>query len=328
MTSSGFWKEREEEFRRHANEENCSFAADWDSLTDTWTFRGVSVERSERIFTSLARKAAQGINSAPGADACKAWLDSLRRAEYGFEVRFRHTGAYNQQRREYMARSGEALPVVEGIVDTVALPDGSIETRTLVEAFTGTIEHIFETSADFCLELGSHAPADAAEEARSDAKGAVAPDANGEGAAPANTPARTSEGSPTGAAKSKCQADKWEDIEISFLSDERVQITMGTHIETRNYDEMGFASKQNGTPVLAWKTLRVMAEAGGVIRVASDSGKWAKVEKRVQEIRKVLRHQFGLTDDPLPYTKKTQRNPEEFGYRTKFKLGCRPSYES
>jgi hypothetical protein len=124
------------------------------------------------------------------------------------------------------------------------------------------------------------------------------------------------------------QAYKWEDIEISFLSDERVQITMGTQTETRNYEEMGFASKQNGTPVLAWSTLRMMAEAGGVIKVAADSRKWADVEKRMQEIRKVLRHRFDLTDDPLPYTKKTRRNPEEFGYRTKFKLGCRPSYKS
>jgi hypothetical protein len=70
-----------------------------------------------------------------------------------------------------------------------------------------------------------------------------------------------------------------------------------------------------------------MAEAGGVTMVASDSRKWAEVEKRMQEIRSVLRHQFGLTDDPVPYTKKTPRNPGEFGYRTKFKLSCGPSYQ-
>jgi hypothetical protein len=38
------------------------------------------------------------------------------------------------------------------------------------------------------------------------------------------------------------QADKWEDIEILFLSDHRVEITLGTQTETRNYEEMGFAS--------------------------------------------------------------------------------------
>jgi len=320
MSSSGFWKEREEEFRGHADVENRSFAADWDSSTDAWIFRGGSLERSERIFTSLARKAARGLSGASGVDGCKVWLDSLRLAEFGFEVRFRRGSAINQLRRDYMAQAGQAVPVVEGIVDTVTLPDGSVETRTLVEAFTGTIEHIFETSADFCLELGSHAPLEVKEEAQSEVKEAVAPGAKAGGAEQANMR------SPAGA-EPRCQASKWEDIEISFLSDERVQITIGTQIETRNYHEMGFASKQNGTPVRAWQVLRSMAETEGVVRVASDTGKWATVEKRMQEIRKVLRHLFGLTDDPLPYTKKTRRNPEEFGYRTKFKLGCRPSFK-
>lgn len=104
------------------------------------------------------------------ADAWKAWLDSLRQGECGFEVRFVHSGAYNQKRRDYMAESGEAIPVVQGNVETVALLDGSVETRTRVEGITGTIERIFETSADFCLELGSHAPPDATEEVQPDAK--------------------------------------------------------------------------------------------------------------------------------------------------------------
>jgi hypothetical protein len=325
MTGSRFWKEREEEFRRHVNDENRSLAADWNSITDAWTFRGGSVERSERIFESLARKAARGLKGTPGADACKSWLDSLRQGEYNFELRFRHGGAYNQKRREYLAQSGEAVPVVEGIVETVALLDGSVETRTRLEGITGTIERIFETSADFCLELGSHAPPDATDEAQPNA-GVMAPNASVESVAQLKTTAETPERSLIGGAKP--QAHKWEDIEISFLSDERVQITMGAQSETRNYAEMGFASKQNGTPVLAWTTLRTMAQAGGVIKIAADSGMWAVVEKRMQEIRKVLRRQFGLTDDPLPHIKKTRRNPEEFGYRTRFKLACRPSYKS
>jgi hypothetical protein len=130
-----------------------------------------------------------------------------------------------------------------------------------------------------------------------------------------------------GAPRPVLQADNWEDIEILFLSDERVQITLGTQTETRNYEEMGFASKQNGKPVLAWVALREMAERGGVTQVVGDREMWAAVEKRIQEIRKVLRHRFGLTDDPLPF-KKMQRGSKDFGYRAKFKVGCRPSYES
>jgi hypothetical protein len=132
MASSRFWKEREEEFRRHANDENNSLAADWYSITDSWTFRGGSVGRSERIFKSLARKAARGLKGNLAADACKSWLDALRHGEYGFELRFRHGGAYNQKRLDYLRQSGEAVPVVEGVVETVTLPDGSAETRTRV----------------------------------------------------------------------------------------------------------------------------------------------------------------------------------------------------
>ena len=158
--------------------------------------------------------------------------------------------------------------MVEGIADTVALPDGSVETRRLVEAFTGTIPHIFETSADFCLELSSHAPSETKEDAQSDAKGVMAPDASTTGTPPS---AKNPEGSLT----AMCQAGKWEDIEISFTSEERVQITMGAETETRNYEEMGFANKTK------------MAEGGGVISVAADGRTWAGVEKRMQQIRKV-----------------------------------------
>jgi len=181
MTSLRCCKEREEEFRRHANNENSSLAADWCSITDTWTFRGGSGERSERVFKSLARKAARGINGIPSADAWKAWLDSLRQEEFGFEVRFRHSSAYNQKRRDYVAQSVEAIQVVEGIVETVALLDGSLETRTRVEGITGTIERVFETSADFCLELGSHGPPDATEEVQPGAKAEAQTTVKGEG---------------------------------------------------------------------------------------------------------------------------------------------------
>jgi hypothetical protein len=114
---------------------------------------------------------------------------------------------------------------------------------------------------------------------------------------------------------------------IVFLSDERVQIWVGSRPETRNYAEMGFNNKKNGAPVLAWQTLRAIAESKGSISVASDNKNWAYVEKRIQEIRKALRRLFSLTDDPLPYVKKTQPGVE-FGYCAQFNIVCGPSYES
>ena len=123
------------------------------------------------------------------------------------------------------------------------------------------------------------------------------------------------------------QPRRWDEVVVVFLSDERIQITVGTQTETRNYAEMGFASKKNGMPIRAWDMLRRIAIEEGILKLASDSRKWAEVEKRVQEIRRIFRSLFGLTDDPLPYIKKTRRDPEDFGYHAQFKIGLGPSYK-
>jgi hypothetical protein len=114
----------------------------------------------------------------------------------------------------------------------------------------------------------------------------------------------------------------WQAIEISFLSDERVQIRNGTKTATYNYEELGFADRRNGKPDLAWMTLRVLAEERGIIRDAGKTGvPWRKVEKRMQEIRRVLRKHFGIDADPVPLIKDT-------GYRALFKIGCNPSFDT
>jgi hypothetical protein len=117
---------------------------------------------------------------------------------------------------------------------------------------------------------------------------------------------------------SDCHSVKWEDIQIIFLSDHRIQISTQSLNETLNYAEMGFIDDRNKTPNTAWKALRELAESGGRIRTGSN---WSKVEKRMQEIRKVFREQFGISDDPLPFVKGT-------GYRARFKISCAPSYQT
>jgi hypothetical protein len=57
----------------------------------------------------------------------------------------------------------------------------------------------------------------------------------------------------------------WENIEISFISDDRVQVKIGSQVETRNYAEMGFEDKRSGKPNHAWGVLRALARNGGVI---------------------------------------------------------------
>lgn len=123
------------------------------------------------------------------------------------------------------------------------------------------------------------------------------------------------------------QPQQWSELQITFLSDDRIEIRIGENTETRNCAEFGFA-RNNGRPKLAWETLRDMARRKGIVQIAADSRQWADTEKRIQEIRKVLRTKYGVADDPIPYRKKTRRNPADFGYHAQFKLRCHPSYDT
>jgi hypothetical protein len=114
----------------------------------------------------------------------------------------------------------------------------------------------------------------------------------------------------------------WDGVEIQFLSDERVQVRRGTTTQTFNYAEFGFEDSRNGKPNRAWLVLRILAELRGVIRQAAEAGQdWPKVEKRIREIRRVLRARFDISSDPIPFIEGT-------GYRATFKISCRPSYEA
>jgi hypothetical protein len=122
-------------------------------------------------------------------------------------------------------------------------------------------------------------------------------------------------------AKPDFLARQWEEVEIRFLSDERLQIIAGEHTETRNYAEFGFEDRRSKAPNLAWVTLRSLAEAGGTIRRPNNGQDWPSVEKRMQEIRRIFRNHFKIDDDPLPFI-------EGAGYRARFKISCAPSFNS
>jgi hypothetical protein len=118
------------------------------------------------------------------------------------------------------------------------------------------------------------------------------------------------------------EAATWDTIEISFLSDERVQIRSGAKSETRNSAEFGFEDRRSGKPNQAWETLRGLAEQGGIIRDTAKTGRtWPKVEKRMQEIRRVLRKHFGISADPIPFVAGT-------GYQALFKINVRRSFHT
>jgi hypothetical protein len=118
-------------------------------------------------------------------------------------------------------------------------------------------------------------------------------------------------------------AAKWQDIEIVFLSDHRVQIRVnGKQTEPANYAELGFADGRSENPNKAWGTLRSLAEQRGVLKDGRTVGEpWPKVEKRIQEIRAVLRELFGISADPVPFV-------EGAGYQAVFKIRCGPSFHT
>jgi hypothetical protein len=117
------------------------------------------------------------------------------------------------------------------------------------------------------------------------------------------------------------QARAWEEVEIRFLSDNRVQVTAGVQSEPLTYAEFGFEDGRSKTPILAWVTLRSLAEAGGTIQRTQNGPMGAKLEKRIEKIRTTLRKRFQLETDPVPFIKGV-------GYRAQFKINCGPSYNS
>jgi hypothetical protein len=120
------------------------------------------------------------------------------------------------------------------------------------------------------------------------------------------------------------RATNWKDVQIRFLSDTSVQV----YVEGRagpkcNFAELGFEDGRTHNPNKAWNVLKRLAELKGTIRTPQEAGMaWPKLEKQMQEIRKVLRHHFqGISVDPLPFVKKT-------GYCAAFSICCSPSYHS
>jgi hypothetical protein len=114
----------------------------------------------------------------------------------------------------------------------------------------------------------------------------------------------------------------WEDFEICFLSDERLRITAPGKMETLNYAEFGFADSRDGKPNNAWKMLLIFAQSEGLIRRDKTAPlDWPKAEKRMQEIRAILKNRFGISEDPLHLIKGV-------GFRARFQITLAPAYDS
>jgi hypothetical protein len=120
----------------------------------------------------------------------------------------------------------------------------------------------------------------------------------------------------------------WARIEVVFTSDHRVQIIRdGKPNESLNYADMGFKDDRTGNPILAWNTFCELAKANGVIgRPSAWNGSGSRraltsLEKRIQEIRKILKAHFHVSSDPIPLTPSGR-------YEAAFKVGRAPSYDT
>jgi hypothetical protein len=285
---------------------------------------------------------------AANAEPWEVWLDFMRVREWGFRV----TGRTRCNEYEWDAgvKDGRALNAVRKELKYTTgdedrnlyrrLPNGSLKRLSAKELKgkwsedlqkyyhwleDGVIEHVFESSARFCEDLAARAFESEAAASGADGR----PGRRRLSELPAAPPGKSESRDHSGSLDDSVQKDKtlenpldWGAIEISFLSDERVQIRHGEATETRNYAEFAFADGRTEKPNLAWITLRAMAMAQGIIPDGKTAGdQWKKVEKRIQEIRKVFQKHFGISADPIPFVPGT-------GYQARFKIGCSLSFHT
>ncbi len=112
----------------------------------------------------------------------------------------------------------------------------------------------------------------------------------------------------------------WQELEIAFLSDERVEICCGgTSRKTYNYAELGFQDRRNEKPNRAWVMLREIARKTGTMPQPSPGTGRAMIQKRMEEIREKLRGHFGIETDSIPFNGSS--------YQTSFKISCRASFD-
>jgi len=109
---------------------------------------------------------------------------------------------------------------------------------------------------------------------------------------------------------------KWENVSITFISNESVEIRAGLPLGVMNFIELGFKDRRTDKPDYKWEILKVLARNSGLIswKEKSASSKW---KPHIKILRKRLRALFKIDDDPFfPYRRSA-------GYQTKFSIAFR-----
>ncbi|MGD0827804.1 MAG: hypothetical protein ABSA09_06920 [Desulfobaccales bacterium] len=105
---------------------------------------------------------------------------------------------------------------------------------------------------------------------------------------------------------------RWEDIEITLLSNEMVRIKTPAREERYTYAELGLSDKRKGdAPTLLWGLLKLFAQNNGFI--SRENPKYdARLPNSAKRLNEHLRKLFGI-DESLY----TAHYKKERGYRTK-----------
>lgn len=103
---------------------------------------------------------------------------------------------------------------------------------------------------------------------------------------------------------------KWSDLTLKFNSLETLEIkNVGSQPITRHFAGLGFAHKRTGKPTLLWTLLQVLAYQGGELYsdhplLNKESNTKIDTEQKLTRLRKELRKNFGLTENPIPWKKR------------------------
>jgi hypothetical protein len=221
--------------------------------------------------------------------------------------------AESNEERIYVQRMQERIGDLERILDRIELRGASGErnrwdenVKAFLEAFRGA------RRVRGCV-VGTGLSPLAARLGKQAERSEGGPSADG-----ASKPTNTGDGT---SRKEEKKPLSWQEIEIAFLSDERVEIRSGTNSRTTyNYGELGFEDRRNGKPSLAWARLRELARrSGDMPRPLAGKGR-AAAQKRIEEIREKLRSHFKIEGDPIPFNGNT--------YKASFKVACRQSFDT
>lgn len=108
---------------------------------------------------------------------------------------------------------------------------------------------------------------------------------------------------------------RWNELKISFIDNESINITIRDKNIKVTYAEMGFKDKRACKPSSSWHFLKELAKINGKLTGYPENIK-DKLEKKISVLRGKLAAYFNISDSPISYIK----TKDYAGYETAFKI--------